>query len=219
MPLVTSYDVYIFDCDGVILDSNELKLDAMASTLTGLGFEKSEIEQCISYFNNNFGKSRYHHVEIFVNEILTITNDTQTAMLYESILTGYSAKCKSLYSASDITPFFINFIRSLPGKKYVASGSDQKELREVFAQRDLDNFFEEIYGSPIGKSENVASILDAANTSNALMFGDSISDLEAAMVNKIDFIGYKPYSNVPEKLTKECKNNGSKVIECWKEFL
>ena len=32
---LTSYDVYIFDCDGVILNSNELKSEAFRDALAG----------------------------------------------------------------------------------------------------------------------------------------------------------------------------------------
>ena len=33
MPPLNDYEVYIFDCDGVILDSNQLKIKAMKQAL------------------------------------------------------------------------------------------------------------------------------------------------------------------------------------------
>ena len=133
---LSNYDIYIFDCDGVILDSNQLKIDAMKNALSIQFSDKQVIDKCTSYFRNNFGKSRFHHVDIFVNELLPI-DETQKESVRETILTNYSSQCKSLYLKADITPGFIPFIESLSGSKYVASGSEQQELRDVFNQRGL----------------------------------------------------------------------------------
>lgn len=51
------------------------------------------------------------------------------------------------------------------------------------------------------------------------MFGDAISDLEAAKINNIDFIGYLPYSNVKEKLILLITENNSKAVNEWSEVL
>ena len=53
---------------------------------------------------------------------------------------------------------------------------------------------------------------------NAIMFGDAISDMEAAKNNKIDFVGYIPFSNVKEKLTILIKNNDYTLVGHWKEL-
>ncbi|MBB1354748.1 HAD family hydrolase [Pseudoalteromonas sp. SR45-5] len=128
-------------------------------------------------------------------------------------------QCKSLYLQAELTPGFIDFITQLKGKKFIASGSEQQELRDVFNARGLDSYFDEIYGSPTKKSDLVANILDITKASNAIMFGDAVSDLEAANINNIDFIGYLPFSNVKEKLVSLADKRSYKVIEQWSELL
>jgi len=217
MHSINKYSQYIFDCDGVILDSNQLKIEAMALTLNEIGIEENIVKECINYFSNNFGKSRFHHVDVFIRDFFQIEMD-QRATYRTQILELFSKRCKALYMQAHLTPGFIDFISSLEGSKFVASGSEQKELREVFKARGLDIYFNGIYGSPAQKSDLVAQILKQIDKPNAIMFGDAISDMEAAKNNKIDFVGYIPFSNVKEKLTILIKNNDYTLVGHWKEL-
>ena len=72
MHSINKYSQYIFDCDGVILDSNQLKIEAMALTLNEIGIEENIVKECINYFSNNFGKSRFHHVDVFIRDFFQI---------------------------------------------------------------------------------------------------------------------------------------------------
>jgi phosphoglycolate phosphatase-like HAD superfamily hydrolase len=213
---IANYDVYIFDCDGVILDSNQLKIDAMHNALSVVIADDKQVTACVDYFRNNFGRSRFHHVDIFIEQFLLLDKN-KVAETKQSILDAYSAQCKSLYLQAELTPGFIEFVTDLKGKKFIASGSEQQELRDVFSVRGLDSYFDEIYGSPTKKSDLVAIILDITKASNAIMFGDAISDLEAAKINRIDFIAYTPFSNVIEALVETSKASGFSVIESWSQ--
>ncbi|WP_283709985.1 HAD family hydrolase [Pseudoalteromonas prydzensis] len=219
MPFNQNYDVYIFDCDGVILDSNKLKINAMASALRVLGFAENQVQLCREYFSQNFGKSRYHHVKHFVTELLDLDESSNKELIEQQILELFSSQCQQLYLEAEITPGFFEFIQNLRGKKYIASGSAQEELREVFKTRKLDQYFDGIYGSPTAKADNIKHILTLENTKEAIMFGDALSDLEASIVNGINFIAYRPYSNVPDNLTTQSQNNGFIVIDQWVELL
>ena len=211
---ISDYYIYIFDCDGVILDSNQLKIDAMNNALCEFFSCRNEIKNCIEYFKQNFGKSRFHHVDVFLDTYITI-EDNQKPLLKCKILDAYSILCKKLYLMAELTPGFLNFIGSLKGNKYVASGSEQQELREVFSQRGLDKYFTKIYGSPTSKFDNVKKILTEESGGGAVMFGDAISDFNASIDNEIDFIAYIPYSNVAAQLSIECNRTHSLIIDDW----
>lgn len=213
---IYNYDVYIFDCDGVILDSNQLKIDAMEVALLNIISDSEKVTLCVDYFRHNFGRSRFHHVDVFIEKYLLL-DEADIEKTKHSILSAYSSQCKTLYLSANITPGFIELIEKLQGTKYVASGSEQEELREVFHARGLDKYFTGIYGSPTKKTELVSNILQIADTNNAIMLGDAISDFEAAEENEIDFIGYLPFSNVKEAMIERCKNSNSNsiFIESW----
>ena len=203
MHQISKFDIYIFDCDGVVLDSNQLKIDAMQRAL----------ESTI----NNFGRSRFHHIDVFIEKFLELDKAIENKVK-KNILEEYSAQCRSLYLQSDITPGFIDFINQLSGKKYIASGSEQQELRDVFKERGLNLYFDGIYGSPAKKSDLVREILKSNNSPNAVMFGDAISDLEASQINNIEFVAYIPFSNVPAELATKSQIANFKVIKTWPEI-
>ncbi len=211
---LNEYDIYIFDCDGVILDSNQLKIEAMKNALEVHFSQRSLIEECVEYFRLNFGKSRFHHVAHFLCEILVVAPEKKSE-LEQLILADFSKQCRELYLSADLTPGFLSFIAACEGKKYVASGSEQGELREVFAKRDLDQHFNGVFGSPTAKSDLIKQILDVEQSTNAVMFGDAESDFLAAQQNCIDFIFYSPYSNVRERLLKLSQHEKFPVLRKW----
>ena len=214
MRQLSEYNVYIFDCDGVILDSNSLKIKAMENSLMSLSFSDAEVSECVSYFAKNFGKSRFHHIEYFIENILSIDCQRKREVKIK-ILESYSSQCKELYLTADLTPGILDFMRGLDGDKYVASGSEQSELREVFDKRGLTSFFRGIYGSPELKSNLVKYILENYETHQAIMFGDAVSDVVAAQDNNIDFIGYLPFSNVKKEMENKANKLGFRLIHNW----
>lgn len=214
MHQIYSYDLYIFDCDGVILNSNQLKIDAMEKALKDLSIPLNEIEECVNYFASNFGKSRFHHVKHFINDILRI-DVGEKAVVERDILALFSSQCTALYLKAELTPNFLQFINTLDGDKYVASGSEQAELRDVFNQRGLSQYFKEIYGSPIKKHILLEHILQKNRYDKALMIGDAISDFEASHINDISFLCYIPYSNVKDEMKKLAAIHQFSVIDTW----
>ncbi len=215
---ISNYDIFIFDCDGVILDSNKLKLNAMEKAISHEGVSKCEVNECIDYFSKNFGKSRFHHIEYFLSNIISLP-PAEVPNKKESILNSFSKQCKKLYLSAEITPNFIDFLTQLDGTKYVASGSEQEELRYVFRERNLSKYFKEIFGSPTKKSELVNKIISKEPDSKVLMFGDAESDFDASKDNGIDFCAYLPFSNVPEKLMVLSRINNFKVIDNWSSII
>lgn len=218
MRQLSDYHVFIFDCDGVILDSNALKIKAMQRTLEKVSADRRAILTCIEYFRKNFGRSRFHHINTFVQDILNVP-ETEKKKRYEAILSGYSEQCKSLYLKADITPGFLDFVQRLQGNLYVASGSEQEELRFIFKQRGLDPLFSEIYGSPDTKQSIIANIIDQNKSSNVIMFGDALSDMSAAESNAIDFVAYLPFSNVSDELKKESDTKGFPCVCSWEALV
>jgi len=212
MPQLNDYEVYIFDCDGVILDSNQLKIEAMKNTLKMHFSDQNMIEECLEYFSNNFGKSRFHHVAHFLEKILMIATEEKSE-IEQLILEDFSRQCRTLYLSAKLTPHFISFVEQCRGKRHVASGSEQGELRDVFYQRNLDKLFDGIFGSPTPKEEIIKRIVEQEQNTNAVMFGDSESDMLSAQQNKIDFVFYAPFSNVKEKMLEKCKLHQFLIID------
>ena len=54
---------------------------------------------------------------------------------------------------------FIHQVNSLGIPIFVVSGSDEKELIDIFRQRGILDFFERVYGSPVNKNDNTTKVL------------------------------------------------------------
>ena len=211
----SEYDLLIFDCDGVVIDSNELKIEAMGNALNEYDINESKL--CLNYFRHNFGKSRFHHVEIFVNDYLSVPEDEREKIV-EKILGNYSTQCRELYIRANLTEGIIELLKRVEASCFIASGSEQNELREVFKKRKLDTYFNDIFGSPTKKSKIVANILSKTNYQKAVMIGDAVSDFEAAKNNEIDFIAYTPYSNVSKELKELSIKEGFVCLDSYEEI-
>jgi phosphoglycolate phosphatase-like HAD superfamily hydrolase len=84
----------------------------------------------------------------------------------------------------------------------IVSGGDQSELREVFAQRGIDSFFDRgIFGNPRSKEEIIINEnLSAKKDHNILFFGDSKYDFEVSRKFHMDFIFVSQWTNLPNWL-------------------
>ena len=60
------YKSIIFDCDGVLLDSNTIKSEAFYQSV--LPFGQKYADEFIQYHKNNGGISRYKKFEYFLNK-------------------------------------------------------------------------------------------------------------------------------------------------------
>ena len=75
---------------------------------------------------------------------------------------------------------------------HIVYASDENKLKQICKELELDSFFCSIHGSPTPKKENIMSLLkfNKLIKEEVVLIGDSINDYEAAVYNKIDFMGY-----------------------------
>ncbi|MCE9686982.1 HAD-IA family hydrolase [Shewanella sp. AS16] len=178
-------------------------------------FNEIQVENCIDSFKKNFGRSRFYHVDKFV-ELLTMTaSDKKEAV--DSIISTYSDNVERLYMSTPLSSGLIAVLDRFKNKAmYVASGSEQTQLRRVFHTRNLSQYFRDVLGSPMGKAKNIENILYSERCSNAIMIGDAVADYEAAKHNNIDFMFYSPLSNVLEEMLSLSKKFNFPVIDEFK---
>lgn len=82
----------------------------------------------------------------------------------------------------------------------IVSGGAQAELRDVFAQRRITDWFDGgIFGSPDTKDEILARELASGNIQRpALFIGDSKYDYQAASAAGLDFVFLSGWSEVAD---------------------
>tara|TARA_B100001109_G_scaffold179152_1_gene146798 strand:+ start:51 stop:704 length:654 start_codon:yes stop_codon:yes gene_type:complete len=181
------HEVYIFDCDGVILNSNTLKTSAFEFALKDE--DPKLVNRLIEFHKKNGGISRYEKFNYFFSEICPSKDKD---LKIKIALDAFSKKVsKEMLQVETITGVisFLERIKELNKDIYINSGSDEEELRKIFRHRKLDHLFKEIYGSPSNKEENLRKIRqNYRSKKKEVFFGDSVSDFEAAESFKIDFV-------------------------------
>jgi len=186
------YDFVVFDCDGVILQSNALKSRAFADALSG--DPQVLIDQFVAYHQANGGVSRYRKFEHYFTSIRKLHPYDDRL---KWTLVDYADRVKRGLIACLTVPGVVDFLTHLNSRRIrcaVNSGGDQAELRDVFESRRLSQHFTHILGSPTSKVDNMRFLREAGFMhGQGVMFGDSRSDFEAAQAFDLDFVfvGYE----------------------------
>ena len=209
------YKSLIFDCDGVILNSNQIKTDAFRKVLKK--YNKNAVDEFINYHRNNGGISRYTKIEKFLKNILPkyIENREFNEDELSMLLKSYSNQCKESLLKCEVTKELSILRRvSVHIPWLIVSGGDQLELREVFTKRGLTSFFNGgIFGSPEKKIDILKrEIANGIIKFPALMIGDSKLDHIAAKSNNIDFLFVYKWTDF-KSYNDYCICNSIKTIE------
>lgn len=187
--------VIVFDCDGVLLDSNEMKQAAFRAVLAD--YEPRAAESFFAYQSSSFGRSRFRLIEDFFVDFLK--RDPIPGEV-DGLIAEFGVFTSREYLNVPETPGLRQVLLQLaPLYDFaIASGSAQQELREVLAARGLDTFFFDIFGSPVKKEEIIAQI--GGTRTIVAMVGDAAADFHAAQKSNVPFVYMSRYSTAPEQM-------------------
>lgn len=172
-------ELIVLDCDGVILESVDVKTRAFGRLFEEHG--PRSVQRFVDYHLAHGGVSRFEKFAWYFREVLgrEIT-EAQSRELGER----FTRYCYEGVVAAPFVPGALEFLevfhRVLP--LCVASGTPHGELTEIFKARDLLRYFQTVRGTPPGKTGLLAGIVrDSGVAPEAvLMVGDSSTDQEAA---------------------------------------
>lgn len=182
---LNSYQTLVFDCDGVILNSNKVKTEAFFKA--ALPYGESAAQQLVDYHTERGGISRYKKFEWFLQ---TVAADKKGPSL-EALLEAYASEVRYGLLTCEIVEGLEDLRNQTPNANWlIVSGGDQQELREIFEERKLAKLFNGgIFGSPDSKDTILAREQKSGNIKpDALFFGDSRYDHVAASAANMDFI-------------------------------
>lgn len=196
---VSDYATLVFDCDGVVLDSNKIKTDAFYQA--SLPYGQAAAEAMVEYHVANGGVSRYKKFAYFLKQIAPAQAASLLDLDLESMLQAYASHVREGLLNCEIAPGLESLRKKTPGARWlIVSGGDQTELRDVFAQRGIAEWFDgNIFGSPDTKDEILARELASGNIQHpALFLGDSKYDYQAASTAGLDFVFLSNWSEVDQ---------------------
>jgi phosphoglycolate phosphatase-like HAD superfamily hydrolase len=198
------YKTLIFDCDGVLLNSNKIKSQAFYKA--ALPYGEKFAQTLMDYHVRNGGVSRYHKFEYFLNHIVP---DKLTGPCLKNLLDTFANEVHEGLLNCEIAEDILELRNVSRNEKwFVVSGGDESELREIFKNRGLYELFDGgIFGSPKTKHEIISHVLETGNILKpSLMFGDSQLDHEVASCFGFDFMFIYDWTEFHEWRTYVIKN-------------
>lgn len=209
---LTQYQTLVFDCDGVVLNSNQLKIQAYFDVAIKFGANQAQAQALVEHHVLLGGISRYPKFEYFLREILQ-QPVTEQAML--GLLASFTEEVQRLLTDCEIAPDLMRLRLATPNAKWmIVSGGDQAELREIFKRRGITDMFSAgIFGSPDNKDQILARELASGNIAQpALFIGDSRYDHIAATRAGLDFVFLKAWTDF-EAWPSYCGEHQIEVLE------
>lgn len=190
----------IFDVDGVIIESAEIKTKAFEILFADYPDKLPEI---ISYHQKNGGISRYVKFRYFYEEILgqelSVEKEAELGERFSRIVLTQILE-------APFVPGAIEFLSQNRNRYhfFVASGTPQDELQNILNHRQLTPFFLEVHGAPKDKADIIEDILRRyeLKRQEVAFIGDAESDRAAAEKARIAFIARLTQEN-PE--LKDCR--------------
>jgi beta-phosphoglucomutase-like phosphatase (HAD superfamily) len=168
----------VFDFDGVILESAEVKTEAFLELYAEY---PGKLEEIRDYHVSQAGISRYTKFEHIQRNILglpyTEADKKRVSAEFERLTRERIFRCPQVPGAEDL-------LLGLRGRvlRIVGSGTPQAELELVVATRKMGEWFEEWWGSPRMKADILRDVMARHNLAprQVLMVGDGMSDYDAA---------------------------------------
>lgn len=173
----------IFDFDGVIIDSNKIKLDAYFKIFN------RDNEECVKrILDKSHTKSRYEIIALIIEHCQTkykspiyyieeYSKETLQVLSNKNLIIGLiSEMIKTLY--------FCGF------RLFIISNTPTYDLTLIVRNISLDSYFKDILGSPNSKKANYYILALKYNLKDTLYVGDSFSDYEFSKEVEIPFVGF-----------------------------
>lgn len=217
-----SAEVVIFDCDGVLLNSNKVKTEAFESTVSCYG--KEATTALVKHHVENGGVSRYKKLAYFVDEILpsagVCIDSADRDLLIDGLVSTYASIVKNELIDCEYDKALWELRELNPNSRWcVVSGGDETELRHVFLKKGLAHLFDgEVYGSPRDKRRIIRDQKLEMVQGKVLFIGDSRLDHQVAKDFDMDFVFISHWTEF-QNWASYCEDNSVTTAVSLADFL
>lgn len=177
----------IFDFDGVIAESMDIKTKAFAYLFRN--YPEDIIEKVVKLHLNNGGMSRYEKFRIiyrdYLKKNLTKADEEQLGKEFSDFCYNAIIKCPYVRGAKEFLKR--NYKKYL---LFIVSGTPHDEINRIIDERGLQKYFKGVWGVPGSKSDLSKMVLEKYRLKNeeVVFIGDSPTDYKGAEDANIKFI-------------------------------
>jgi phosphoglycolate phosphatase-like HAD superfamily hydrolase len=173
----------IFDFDGVVLNSHNIKTKAFYKIF--LQYGKRIALKAKKYHETNTGISRYVKFKYILKKFLKkkITKNELDKLNHK-----FKKICLDKILKLKVPKLLLNFIKKRDEKYhlFISTGTPHNEIKKILKIKKIFKYFKGVYGSPDNKIQHIKKILRADK--NAIFIGDSMEDYKSAKYMNINFI-------------------------------
>jgi phosphoglycolate phosphatase-like HAD superfamily hydrolase len=183
---VSPLRVLILDFDGVVIESNDVKTAAFRHVFSRF---PEHAEAMMAFHHSHVSLSRFAKFE----HLLSLMGREDDTALMADIAAGFSKRILDGMMTVPLVPGTEDFLRKLTQRLpvYLASVTPADELIEILAQRELKQWFRDVYGCPPWtKQDAIQDVLarEAVAPTDALLIGDSAGDQRIARATGVGFL-------------------------------
>ena len=177
----------IFDFDGVIAESVQIKTEAFASLYDQYG--TNVVNKVIEHHEENGGMSRFEKIKFYHNSFLhkMINNDE-----INELANQFSKLVVKRVINSPYVPGVIEYIEKSYNHYdlFISTGTPTIEIKQILQGRNINHYFTDVFGSPEEKTDHLNQILFNYHLkpNEMIFYGDSKTDYIAAKNTKIPFV-------------------------------
>lgn len=184
------FKAIIYDFDGVICDSVNVKTEAFAELYSAYGQDIQQ--QVVQYHLAHGGISRFEKVRHYHTNLLNIP-------ITDEEVIDWADQFASLVKEKVIKSSYIKgadtFIKKYSNQypQFICTGTPESEIIEILGRREIQQYFKGVYGSPKDKKTIIEIILKHHffESDEMIYFGDALTDYHAAKTFNMRFIGVK----------------------------
>jgi phosphoglycolate phosphatase-like HAD superfamily hydrolase len=186
LALLNASQIVFWDFDGVIKDSVMVKSAGYEKLF--LPFGEDVVKRVNKHHNVHGGISRYEKIPLYLSWAGEPANPIQV----QDFCDRFSELVQQAVVDSPWVPGVCEYLSSHYADQcfVLITGTPQKEIEEILHALNITRYFRNVYGAPKAKTIMVKDVLERLSCpfEQALVIGDSGTDLEAAKNNNVAFL-------------------------------
>jgi len=186
LALLNASQIVFWDFDGVIKDSVMVKSAGYEKLF--LPFGEDVVKRVNKHHNVHGGISRYEKIPLY----LSWAGEPANPLQVQDFCDRFSDLVQQAVVDSPWVPGVCEYLSSHYADQcfVLITGTPQKEIEEILHALNITRYFRNVYGAPKAKTIMVKDVLERLSCpfEQALVIGDSGTDLEAAKNNNVAFL-------------------------------
>jgi phosphoglycolate phosphatase-like HAD superfamily hydrolase len=183
---LASARLIIWDFDGIIKDSVEAKSDVFENLFLRYGSDIAR--RVVQHHKANGGVSRFEKIPLYLSWCEESLSSAEIETLYDQ----FSQQVVQRVIDSPWVPGVREYLldNHLVQDFVLVTATPYPEIMKILERLNIDKCFNEVFGAPLIKTKVIEEVFlrSGYDHGQTLVIGDSRSDFDAAIANKIPFL-------------------------------